>query len=46
MTLVHEIDYGTPASNSDKTVTLTVDGIEITVPEGVWRVPGNQQSRN
>ena len=34
MTLVHEIDYGTPASRSDKTVTLTVDGRSISVPEG------------
>ncbi len=34
MSLVHEIDYGTPASKSEKTVTLTIDGREITVPEG------------
>src|SRR5688572_28596376 len=34
MTLVHETDYGTPASRSEKTVTLTIDGAEITVPEG------------
>ncbi|MCO5063597.1 MAG: formate dehydrogenase subunit alpha [Rhizobiaceae bacterium] len=34
MSLVHEIDYGTPASAAEKTVTLTVDGVEITVPEG------------
>ncbi|RFC67156.1 MULTISPECIES: formate dehydrogenase subunit alpha [Mesorhizobium] len=34
MSLVHEIDYGTPASLSEKTVTLTVDGKQITVPEG------------
>ncbi len=34
MSLVHEIDYGTPASKSEKTVTLTVDGQQITVPEG------------
>ena len=34
MSLVPEIDYGTPASRSEKSVTLTVDGFEITVPEG------------
>ena len=34
MTLIKEIDYGTPASKSEKTVTLTIDGVEVTVPEG------------
>ena len=34
MSFVKEIDYGTPAARSDKTVTLTIDGREITVPEG------------
>ena len=34
MTLVTEIDYGTPASKLEKTVTLTIDGVEVTVPEG------------
>ncbi len=34
MTLVHEIDYGTPASKSTDVVTLTIDGREITVPAG------------
>jgi formate dehydrogenase major subunit len=29
-----ERDMGTPAARSDKTVTLTVDGFEVTVPEG------------
>ena len=29
MGLIHEIDYGTPASKSEKTVTLTIDGREI-----------------
>ena len=33
-TLIEEIDYGTPASKAEKQVTLTVDGREITVPEG------------
>jgi formate dehydrogenase major subunit len=34
MSFVKEIDYGTPASKAEKTVTLTVDGREVTVPEG------------
>ncbi|CAM5773623.1 formate dehydrogenase subunit alpha [Labrys miyagiensis] len=34
MSLVHEIDYGTPLSKSEKMVTLTIDGQELTVPEG------------
>ncbi len=34
MSLVHEIDYGTPPSRSEKTVTLTIDGERIAVPEG------------
>jgi formate dehydrogenase major subunit len=34
MSLVHEIDYGTPKSKSGTVVTLTIDGQQITVPEG------------
>ncbi len=34
MSLVHETDYGTPLSKSEKMVTLTIDGQQITVPEG------------
>ena len=34
MSLIHEIDYGTPASKAKKKVTLTVDGVAVTVPEG------------
>ena len=34
MSLVHEIDYGTPCSKSKKMVTLTIDGHEISVLEG------------
>ncbi len=34
MSLVHEIDYGTPASKSTETVTLTIDGRKVTVPAG------------
>ncbi|HEY4082686.1 MAG TPA: formate dehydrogenase subunit alpha [Burkholderiaceae bacterium] len=32
--LDHDIDYGTPASTSTKEVTLTIDGMQVTVPEG------------
>src|SRR5882762_8349697 len=34
MSLVHEIDYGTPPSPAAETVKLTIDGNEVTVPEG------------
>src|SRR5262249_57956530 len=34
MSMVTEIDYGTPAAWSNKIVTLTIDGIEVKVPEG------------
>jgi len=34
MSLVHEIDYGTPAAKADKTVELTIDGQLVSVPEG------------
>ncbi|MGV1015335.1 MAG: 2Fe-2S iron-sulfur cluster-binding protein, partial [Methyloceanibacter sp.] len=34
MSLIQEIDYGTPVSKSEKTVTLTIDGAQVTVPEG------------
>ena len=34
MSLIKEIDYGTPASRSEKMVTLTIDGNQVTVPEG------------
>lgn len=34
MPLVHETDYGTPASTSETMVTLTIDGNQVTVPEG------------
>ena len=34
MSLVHETDYGTPPSRSEKLVTLTIDGERVTVPEG------------
>ena len=34
MSLIQEVDYGTPESKSEKSVTLTIDGAEVTVPEG------------
>ncbi|WP_127090738.1 formate dehydrogenase subunit alpha [Aquabacter cavernae] len=34
MSLVHEIDYGTPASKSEKVITLVIDGMKVEVPEG------------
>src|SRR5215813_7628081 len=34
MSFVLEIDYGTPKSKAEKSVTLTIDGREVTVPEG------------
>jgi formate dehydrogenase major subunit len=34
MSLVHEIDYGTPRSRSEKTINLKIDGQTISVPEG------------
>ena len=34
MPLIKEIDYGTPASHSTTTVTLTIDGTAVSVPEG------------
>jgi formate dehydrogenase major subunit len=34
MSFVHEVDYGTPKSTAEKSVTLMIDGQEVTVPEG------------
>jgi len=34
MSLIQEIDYGTPASKAEKTVNLMIDGQQVTVPEG------------
>jgi formate dehydrogenase major subunit len=34
MSLIHEIDYGTPLSSSETMITLTIDGQSVTVPEG------------
>ena len=34
MPLIQETDFGTPIAPSEKTVTLTIDGVSVTVPEG------------
>jgi formate dehydrogenase major subunit len=34
MGLIKEIDYGTPASHATKLVSLTIDGVPVSVPEG------------
>lgn len=34
MTLIREIDYGTPASRAGTSVTLTIDGRRVSVPAG------------
>jgi len=34
MSLNHSLDFGTPARKSEELVTLSIDGIEVTVPKG------------
>ena len=34
MTIMRDLDFGTPARVSDTTVSLDIDGIEVTVPAG------------
>ncbi|KQT60698.1 MULTISPECIES: formate dehydrogenase subunit alpha [unclassified Aureimonas] len=34
MSLIHETDYGTPKSKAEAEVTLSIDGFDVTVPEG------------
>jgi formate dehydrogenase major subunit len=34
MSLIHEIDYGTPPSDATHTVDLVIDGTKVQVPEG------------
>jgi formate dehydrogenase major subunit len=34
MALIKEIDYGTPIRVNEQTVTLTIDGMSVTVPAG------------
>ena len=33
-TLINEIDYGTPRSKAEKSVALSIDGKQVSVPEG------------
>ena len=33
-TLIREIDYGTPPAKAEKSVTLSIDGKQVSVPEG------------
>jgi formate dehydrogenase major subunit len=41
---IGEPDYGTPASDSDVMLTVTIDGVETTVPQGtsIMRAAGEQ----
>jgi formate dehydrogenase major subunit len=34
MTAIADLDYGTPLPSSTRTVTLTIDGVAVSVPEG------------
>ena len=34
MSIPHETDYGTPAKSGEATVSVTIDGVSVTVPEG------------
>jgi formate dehydrogenase major subunit len=34
MPLIQELDYGTPIPITDKMVSLTIDGVPVTVPKG------------
>ena len=34
MTAIRDVDYGTPKIKSATTVTLTIDGVQVTVPAG------------
>ena len=34
MALIRELDYGTPIRVADSSVTLTIDGVPVTVPKG------------
>jgi len=46
MSLVHEPDYGTPASNASGMVTLTIDGMKVTVPSGTSIMRAAAQTGN
>ena len=44
MTFIRELDNGTPIRVSEKTVTLTIDGRSITVPEGTSVMAASMQA--
>lgn len=44
MPLIKEIDFGTPSSKSDTMVSITVDGVEVTVPEGTSVMRASQEA--
>ena len=44
MSLPRETDFGTPARESDQLVTLSIDGIEVTVPAGTSVMRAAQES--
>ncbi|MDY0055847.1 MAG: formate dehydrogenase subunit alpha [Methyloversatilis sp.] len=46
MSLPRNIDYGTPARESEKEVTLSIDGIEVTVPAGTSVMRAAQECGN
>ncbi|WP_020163649.1 formate dehydrogenase subunit alpha [Methyloversatilis discipulorum] len=46
MSLPRETDYGTPARESEKEVTLSIDGIEVTVPAGTSVMRAAQECGN
>ncbi len=44
MSLPRETDYGTPARHSEQRVTLTIDGVEVTVPAGTSLMRAAQEA--
>lgn len=46
MSLPRETDYGTPARASERDITLSIDGIEVTVPAGTSVMRAAQECGN
>lgn len=46
MSLPRDVDYGTPARESEKLVTLSIDGIEVSVPAGTSVMRAAQDAGN
>ncbi|HVL09780.1 MAG TPA: formate dehydrogenase subunit alpha [Burkholderiaceae bacterium] len=46
MSLARETDYGTPARQSEQLVTLTIDGLEVSVPTGTSVMRAAQELGN